>query len=201
VGAIPEYNFADIVQDHTISASFTQKQFTITSSAGDGGSISPLGEITVTEGKNQTFTISSNDGYQLLDVIIDDQSAGILEEYIFEDVRKNHKIHARFIQNYNITATASKNGSISPQGQVVVTEGTDQTFNIIADTGYNILDVIVDNTSIGNKDIYTFENIINNHTISASFTQKQFTITSSAGDGGSISPLGETVVVLRYHCK
>ena len=44
------------------------------------------------------------------------------------------------------------------------------TFTITADTYYTIADVVVDGASVGMVGSYTFNNVISNHTISASFT-------------------------------
>jgi hypothetical protein len=44
---------------------------------------------------------------------------------------------------YTIMATAGPKGTITPSGRVIVTQGDDQTFEIIPDTGYQVLDVLV----------------------------------------------------------
>ena len=201
IGINEKYTFYNINENHTIEAIFQKKQlipsvpeFTITATAEIGGTIEPSGNINYKQGERQTFIITPDQGYQIINILIDDEPEGILEEFTFEDINHNHKIHASFIPNYTITATADKNGSINPQGQLIITEGEDQTFKIIASTGYEILNVLVDGNSVGAVSEYTIENIQTNHTITASFALKQFTIASSAGDRGSISPSGETVV-------
>lgn len=70
---------------------------------------------------------------------------------------------------YTITASWESNGSIAPSGKIFVAENTDQTFTIVADSGYQIKDIKVDNISIGAVNSYTFRSITDNHTISASF--------------------------------
>ena len=45
----------------------TLKTYTITASAGTGGSISPSGGVSVQSGANQTFTITPNTGYKIAD--------------------------------------------------------------------------------------------------------------------------------------
>ena len=62
------------------------------------------------------------------------------------------------------------------------------------DVGYHILDVLVDGASVGAVSSYTFPNVTADHTIDASFELDTFTITASAGAGGSISPSGAVVV-------
>jgi hypothetical protein len=70
---------------------------------------------------------------------------------------------------YTITATSGANGSIDPTGVVTVTEGEDKTFTITPDTDYQVADVLVDSASVGAVDEYTFENLNEDHTISATF--------------------------------
>lgn len=72
---------------------------------------------------------------------------------------------------YNIRATAGKGGSISPEGSVSVTKGANKTFEITADKGYEIDDVIVDGRSVGKVETYTFEAVSRSHTIEVEFAK------------------------------
>ena len=74
-------------------------------------------------------------------------------------------------QKYTITATAGEGGSITPNGDVSVKEGASQTFAITADNGYEIADVLVDGSSVGAVESYTFSDVKANHTISVSFNK------------------------------
>ncbi len=71
--------------------------------------------------------------------------------------------------NFAINATAGAGGSILPFGAVMVDYGEDQTFTITPDEGYYILDVVVDGSSIGALNTYTFFAVAADHTIEASF--------------------------------
>jgi hypothetical protein len=71
---------------------------------------------------------------------------------------------------YTITASAGLHGSISPSGNVTVNQGSDKLFNITPDTGYQIDDVLVDGSSVGAVSSYTFINVTEDHTITATFT-------------------------------
>jgi len=70
---------------------------------------------------------------------------------------------------YTITASAGPNGSISPSGSITVNQGADKSFTITPDTGYQINDVLVDESSVGKVSSYTFTNVIQDHNISATF--------------------------------
>ena len=70
---------------------------------------------------------------------------------------------------YTIRASAGEGGSISPNGSVRVNRGSDKTFAITPDEGYQISDVLVDGESVGAVSSYTFENVKAGHTIEALF--------------------------------
>ena len=74
--------------------------FHITSSCNHGGTISPKGNQPVEKGNFPSFTITANDGYEIAWVRVDnDKIKNITSNtYIktFENVGKNHTIHAHF---------------------------------------------------------------------------------------------------------
>lgn len=72
------------------------QKYTITATAGEGGSITPAGEVSVKEGASQTFTIAAQEGYAIADVLVDGQSVGAVDSYTFENVTANHTIAALF---------------------------------------------------------------------------------------------------------
>lgn len=150
-------------------------EYTITASAGENGAISPSGAVSVAAGTDQTFTISPDSGYHILDVLVDGQSVGAVSEYTFKKVTMGHTIEAVFEQDsssvtrYTIQAEAGEGGSISPAGSVRVVRGGDKTFTIRANEGYEIADVLVDGQSMGAVDKYIFENVRSAHTIEVFF--------------------------------
>jgi ABC-type transporter MlaC component len=165
--------------------------YTITATAGDNGSISPSGAVTVIYGSNQNFTITPNFGYHVADVLVDGSSVGAVTSYEFSNVTADHTISASFaIDTYTITATAGVNGSISPSGAVMVNHGSSQSFTIIPSAGYHVADVLVDGASVGTVTSYEFTNVSADHAISASFAINIYNITAAADSNGSITPLG-----------
>jgi hypothetical protein len=85
---------------------------TITASAGTGGNISPTGVVMVSQGANQTFTITPNTGYQISNVLVDGSSVGVVNSYTFNNVTANHTIAANFA---DVTA---------PTGSIVINSGS-----------------------------------------------------------------------------
>ena len=99
-------------------------------------------------------------------------------------------------ETFTITASAGQGGSITPSGAVSVEKNGSQTFTITPSEGYEIAAVIVDGTSQGVVDTYTFENVTEAHTITASFTEKAVTLPDSIHEDFNNSdglPAGWTV--------
>lgn len=98
-----------------------------------------------------------------------------------------------------ITPTAGAGGSISPATVQTVVEGANATFTITANVGYHIADVKINgvsNSAAVAAGSYTFTNITASGTIDATFAAdiSSYTITSSAGPHGMITPLGPWTV-------
>ncbi len=192
------YTFENITSEHTIEVTFKLKQYTITASVGNGGSISPSGNISINHGENKVFTFTPNTGYEINQVLIDginNPTAVSNGNYTFENVTTEHTIEATFkLKQYTITASAGSGGSISPSGNISINHGENKVFTFTPNTGYEINQVLIDGinnpTAVSNGN-YTFENVTTGHTIEATFKLKQYTIMASAGSGGSISPSGD----------
>ncbi|MCH5345338.1 MAG: InlB B-repeat-containing protein [Acetatifactor sp.] len=109
-----------------------EKTFTISVSVGEGGTVSPNGEVVVKSGASQQFVITPNDGYQIDTVLVDDQpvqlenvrflyrtlseSAGTemnadntnAKQYIFKNVTRYHTLSVTFeaLPNENPDSTS-----------------------------------------------------------------------------------------------
>jgi Tfp pilus tip-associated adhesin PilY1 len=146
-------------------------EHTITASASTHGSISPEGAIPVPDKGSKTFTFLADNGYQILDVRVDGASKGPLTSYTFNNVMADHTISVDFVASslFTITTSPGSNGSILPMGPVAVSPGANETFSIIPDAGYMVDQVYVDGKKSGALASYTFENVSDNHSISATF--------------------------------
>jgi hypothetical protein len=109
VGPLASYTFKNVTQDHSISASFTQKKprapYTIMSTANSGGTITPSGVVKVAPTMGRNFIIRPKKGYHILDLRIDDQSKGPFSNgtrvfsYMFTGVTASHTIEVIFAPN------------------------------------------------------------------------------------------------------
>jgi hypothetical protein len=175
VGAVSSYTFDNVIGDHSIQATFAAKTFYVTSSAGSGGSISPLGTQAVPCGGKIAFTITPANGYVIQDVRVNAVSKGPVSTYTIDPVTMNQTIVASFTttpsNNLTINATAGPHGNITPAGNIPVAYGGTQAFTMIPDTGYSIDKILVDGSPATNAPVYTFTNVITNHTIAVSFKE------------------------------
>ena len=99
-GTVGLYLAADVWKDFNIIESSLSSTFTITATAGSGGTISPSGAITVYSGESQTFTFTPNDCSEIDQVLIDGIPNSIAKEdkyYTFENVTIDHTIKVTFI--------------------------------------------------------------------------------------------------------
>ena len=175
-GTMPAQD-VDVTVRYTANAATT---YTITATAGNGGTINPLGTVTVNEGGDQAFTITANAGYRIASVLVDNADATsqlVNGVYTFTNVTANHTIAAIFeaesTTSYTIIATAGSNGTITPNGVVTVNEGASQTFRITPNEGYRIATVTVDGNDVIDEIVdfaYTFYNVTANHSIDVTFT-------------------------------
>ena len=73
------------------------------------------------------------------------------------------------LNTHTVAATPGAHGSITPSGSVTVNNGASQAFTISPEQDYQVLEVRVDGSLIGTATSYTFDNVTQDHTITASF--------------------------------
>lgn len=96
--ATKEITQAETVIPKRQSSGSNYSYYTIKATAGSGGSISPSGNVSVREGRDQTFTITPDKGYAVANVKIDGKSIGAVKSYTFENVRRTHTIEVIFMK-------------------------------------------------------------------------------------------------------
>lgn len=108
------------------------KRYIIEATAQANGSISPDGNVKVRKGKDKTFTITPDAGYEIARVLVDGDNVGAVDTYTFENVRKNHTIEAFF------AATGDNIGGVDePEGLIgYLPDGLNHTDHIAYVHGY-----------------------------------------------------------------
>jgi len=160
-----------ITDGETTTATGTYRQaYTVTPSAGQGGSISPQGAQTVAGGDSISFTVTPDSSYQISSVTSD--CGGILSAntYTAGPITGNCAVTADFVQAYLITASVTGgNGTISPASATVISGGS-QTFTVTPGAGYYASDFKADGVSQPPiVTSYTYSNVTASHSLSASF--------------------------------
>jgi hypothetical protein len=188
------YTFVNVTTDHTITVSFAINHYTITASASGNGSISSHGSNDVIYGGSLTFTNVPNFNFHIADVDVDGSSVGTPRSYTFTNIMASHTIIATFATNvgtyYTITSSADTNGYIDPLGTIQVAQGSGQTYTMTNVIGYHMTNVLVDGSSIGVTNSYSFNNMLANHTIGAFFGINHYTITATGDANGAVLPSG-----------
>jgi hypothetical protein len=145
--------------------------YVIEAEARDGGVINPSGDVYVLHNSNITFEIIPDSAHQIRRVEVDGERVGPVSSYTFENVTSNHEITAHFEdREYVITASAGAGGTIDPEGEIIVKHGDDEEFKFKADRENEILDVLIDNISMGPLEKYKFEDVSSDHTIRVIFS-------------------------------
>ncbi len=199
IGPTTISTFTGVDKDHTIHATFSRAAYLIKATSTTGGSIDPVGNVTVPPGGDKVFTLAPDPEYRIADLLVDGVSQGAIDTYTFSGVAADHTIEAVFEPDtLTVTTSVTGNGSIAPSGTVHVFRGNDLAFIMMPDPGYRTGDVVVDGTSVGPVSPYTFHDVQTDHTIAVTFVPDVpsiFTISATSGSGGSISPSGDVSVV------
>lgn len=147
---------------------------TFTISAGvdsaERGAITPSGAVKVAASGNQTFTVTPNPGYKIAYVSVDGKNQGQKTTFTFANVTADHTITAGFSPaTYTIEAVAGPNGTVDPPSLRQYEYGSNQTYTIKPNPGYEISDVRVDGSQQGQITSYTFTDIQKDHNITVFF--------------------------------
>jgi hypothetical protein len=90
----------NVTANITVTANFSHRPIVITSSSGTGGTISPVGNVSVNYGDDQSFTITPNSGYKVSEVLVDSEKVTSISAdggiYTFTAVTESHTISAKF---------------------------------------------------------------------------------------------------------
>lgn len=146
-------------------SSSTVSSYNIKASAGNGGIISPSGNVSVKRGEDQSFHINPINGYRISDVIVDGKSVGAVSTYTFDSVKANHTIQVKFVKYNSIVAdpevtgvagwlqTKEHNGYMGGYGNGLFGPNDNMTRAQAAQMFYNLLlnknvDITVDFTDV-----------------------------------------------------
>ncbi len=192
VGTTSPYTVSTVTGATSLTAEFAINTYAITVTQGDHGTISPS-TTTVNYGGSQEFTFTPATGYHIVAVIVNGSSVGTTSPYTVSTVTGATSLTAEFaINTYAITVTQGDHGTISPS-TTTVNYGGSQEFTFTPATGYHIVAVIVNGSSVGTTSPYTVSTVTGATSLTAEFAINTYAITVTQGDHGTISPSTTTV--------
>ena len=109
------------------------------------------------QGSNQVFEIKANDGYELTSVKVNDNemiSKLNNGELVLENISENIEINvdAQKKVSYFVQVIAPDNVTVKPEKEITVEHNGNQTFEILADEGYEITSVKVNGIDVELED-------------------------------------------------
>ncbi len=121
------------------------------------------------------------------------QGYGLVDGYAAFNEAKTHfeEIY------YTITVSDGVDGSISPSGTFTVASGSEITFDITPDTGYEITDIFVNNEAVAIENPLTLDAVTDDITLEVLFSPIVYSIQFETASGSDVAtlhvPYGETI--------
>ena len=190
------YSFTNVTTHHTISATFAPLgPYTLTASAGPGGTISPAGGTPVACGASQAYTITPDSCQAITDVTVDGISVGAVSSLNVTDVHGDHTIVATFASNsfaVSESHTDASCGDVSDGAIDLSVSGGSGPFTFLWSNGATTEDL----TGLA-AGIYTVTVTDSSGCASAladTIQAPQYEIVASAGANGTIAASGNVAV-------
>lgn len=154
--------------------------YTITSAAEGYGSISPQGTRAYAAGDGQSYTMTPDNGYSLIDVQVDGRPVGVTTAYTFSNISTHHTITAIFaVSTFTVTPETGAHGAISPDSPQTLAYNSTASFTLTADAGYNIAAVTGCGGTLSGS-TYTTGPILDDCTVQAIFAAQAYTAPGSS---------------------
>jgi hypothetical protein len=119
--------------------------YTISASAGTGGTISPLGILSILAGSTRTFTLAPSANYQVSSVGGTCGGTFMDNTFVTNTIMSNCTVEANFTPltiYYTVTASVNGTGGTISPSSVQVPQGKTINFTITAYSGYKINTVV-----------------------------------------------------------
>ena len=132
-------------QTFTYTINLAMPKHTITATAGANGRISPAGAVEVTEGNDQPFTITAEEGYEIDTLKVDNAEVSVMSSYTFTGVRADHTIAVTFKQKDTLVQPVEAPAITAQPQNTTVGAGETAVLTVMENTAparvnYEILD-------------------------------------------------------------
>lgn len=186
--------------------------YTVSFSAGTGGSSNPNTTQTVSEGANLSYTVSPISGYEIDTVTVNGTAQTINnragQTFSIANITFNKAVVIAFralaiaVTTYKVTVNNSAGGTATPAGDTTVNAFASQNFTATPNSGQEIDAVTVNGVAqtITNRagETFTIEGIQENKLVYVAFRATSaitYTVNVTAGANGTASPLNVTTVI------
>ena len=180
------------------------------------GEVSPMGTTAQAHGSTVTVTASPDEGSVIDDVLVDGVSIGPTNSIdVLMDGERSVHVVFREVTGSDIPITVTVDvdvdvdvvmatlgsfydwGDVEPHGTVYVEPGSSLTITVSLNPGFEVEDFTIDGVSDGSKLEHVLTDIQAPVEIGIFIFGyvNGYTVTASAGSGGSITPSGESIVV------
>ncbi len=189
------YKFSSISKNHTIEANFMPNKYNIAYLDSDGTQLNVTPNL-YTYGVG--FILPTNvtkEGHSFVGWYDNENFEGDIITEISKLEMGNKTYYAKFdVSKYTITASATGNGSVTPNGESQVTYLEDLLITFTANTGYHVESILVDGVALTGDDLtnaissgYTFTSIKANHKVEVEFAPNVYNIIYINDDGSVLS--------------
>ncbi|MBE7074685.1 MAG: hypothetical protein E7376_01735 [Clostridiales bacterium] len=190
-GLSKEYTFTMPAENVCLTATTEKYEFNVIINQPLNGTITPNTNQKVVGGSSLTLQLHANAGYTIQSLIvngIDCTSLIVDNEYVIENIVENKEVSATFaILTYQIVSSAEGNGTISPEGTIMLNYGETKTYEFTPSAGYKVKDVKVDNESKGALTSYTFERVNASHTVVVEYEAIKLNVITNVDGQGTIT--------------
>ena len=176
VSTSSSYTINNVTSDHTLNAVFVKNTYEVkvTINGNTGGVVAGVG--TYNAGTNATLIATPSNGYTFVSWMMGGKEYSKDRNITIYNVSQDYNLVAYFVKDdavkYNITSSVNdNNGHISPAGTYQVPKGTSVVYTITPNSGYSVAAVYVDGVAVGPVINYTFNYVVSDHTITASFVK------------------------------
>ena len=180
-----------VTENCSISVTFEPIVPKITVICGPHGSVAyEYGDSTVQLGQSKQIWFNADNNYTVDSVFINGQYKGMIDNYIFYNVRGDSVARVVFASaTCTITTACSNGGSISPAGTIVVNRGDSLRVSLLPNQGYNIAEVKINNEVRTVTDtFYTFHEIRGDSTIYVTYSGSIHNVILNVVGKGSVNP-------------
>ncbi|MCX8481915.1 MAG: fibronectin type III domain-containing protein, partial [Sediminibacterium sp.] len=170
------YTFDSLKENHTIQIVYNLKaniKYTIYITKSVGVTVTPSLDQQVGYGGNLRVTWEANTGYVLDSIFVNKfYNRDSINGYTFTNVRSQQSIYIKYkLKTFTITSSAGLYGTINPLGISVVNYGTNKSFVLLPNVGYETDSLLLNGVSVTKPtdNIYSINNVTANQTIYVTF--------------------------------